>query len=44
MRRASSGTWNGEPYVVDEWTTEVFVRRDGQWVCALSHKTQVAEG
>jgi ketosteroid isomerase-like protein len=23
----------------DEWTTDVFVRRDGRWQCVLSHIT-----
>ena len=25
----------------DEWTTDVFVRRDGKWLCVLSHITPV---
>jgi ketosteroid isomerase-like protein len=41
-RKASSGRWNGEPYTADEWITEVYVRVDGSWRCALSHKTAVA--
>ena len=42
-RKASSGRWNGEPYTADEWITEVYLRVDGSWRCALSHKTAVAD-
>ena len=30
------GTWQGEPFSADEWTTEFFVRRDGHWRCRLT--------
>lgn len=40
-RKASSGTWDGASYTADEWTSEVFVRRDGRWTCVLSHKAAV---
>jgi uncharacterized protein (TIGR02246 family) len=29
----------GRRYDADEWTTDIFVRRDGRWVCVLSHIT-----
>jgi uncharacterized protein (TIGR02246 family) len=38
-RKASSGTWDGAEYSADEWISEVYVRVDGRWRCALSHKT-----
>ena len=38
-RKASSGTWDGVEYAADEWISEVYVRVDGRWRCALSHKT-----
>lgn len=41
-RKASSGTWDGVPYTADEWISEVYVRTDGGWRCALSQKTGVA--
>jgi uncharacterized protein (TIGR02246 family) len=41
-RKASSGSWDGTPYTADEWITEVYVRVDGSWRCALSHKSPVA--
>lgn len=37
-RKVSSGTWDGSPYTADEWISEVYVRTDGHWRCALSHK------
>lgn len=33
------GTWRGEPFSADEWVSEVFVRREGQWRCSLSALT-----
>ena len=38
-RKLSSGAWDGVPYSADEWITEVYVRDDDGWLCALSHKT-----
>jgi ketosteroid isomerase-like protein len=32
----------GQRYDADEWTTDVFVRRGGRWLCALSHITAAA--
>lgn len=29
----------GAQFDADEWTTDVFTRRDGRWVCVLSHIT-----
>jgi uncharacterized protein (TIGR02246 family) len=29
----------GTRFDADEWTTDVFVRRDGRWLCVLSHIT-----
>ena len=36
-RKASSGRWDGAEYVADEWISDIFVRQDGRWLCALSH-------
>jgi uncharacterized protein (TIGR02246 family) len=41
-RKASSGTWDGTSYEADEWITEVYVRTDGAWRCAISQKTPVS--
>jgi uncharacterized protein (TIGR02246 family) len=40
-RKASSGAWDGVTYAADEWISEVFVRQDGRWRCAISHKCPV---
>lgn len=32
----------GRRFDADEWTTDVFVRRNGRWLCVLSHITAVA--
>jgi uncharacterized protein (TIGR02246 family) len=37
--KLSSGTWRGDAYTADEWISEVWVRRDGRWQCALSQKS-----
>jgi ketosteroid isomerase-like protein len=29
----------GQRFDADEWTTDVFVRRNGRWLCVLSHIT-----
>ncbi|WP_433607633.1 hypothetical protein ACQP2P_33325 [Dactylosporangium sp. CA-139114] len=41
VRKTSAGTWEGSPYVADEWITEVYVRTGEGWRCALSQKTPV---
>jgi ketosteroid isomerase-like protein len=41
-RVANSGTWEGEAFELDEWTTDVFVRRDEGWKCSVTHLTSVA--
>lgn len=38
-RGTNHGTWRGAPFGADEWTTDVFVRRDGGWRCAVSALT-----
>jgi ketosteroid isomerase-like protein len=43
-RQASSGAWEGVAYTADEWITDVFVRRDGQWTCVLSQKCDASPG
>ncbi|MEU8222175.1 nuclear transport factor 2 family protein [Kribbella sp. NPDC048915] len=41
-RKASSGTWEGAPYAVEEWMSQVYVRVDGRWLEAFCHKATVA--
>ena len=43
-RKASTGTWEGTAYSADEWISEVYVRREGKWLCVLSHKCAVEVG
>jgi uncharacterized protein (TIGR02246 family) len=42
VRVVSTAQYGGEDINADEWTTDVFVRRDGAWRCALTHITPVA--
>ena len=41
VRVTNSGHYRGQPFSADEWTSDVFLRRDGRWLCALSHITAV---
>jgi len=38
-RVVNAAHFGGQQFDADEWTTDVFVRRDGQWQCVLSHIT-----
>ena len=38
-RVRNSGTFEGSPFHLDEWTTDVFVRRGDSWRCILTHLT-----
>lgn len=38
-RVTNNGHFNGQPFSADEWTTDVFVRRGGNWLCVHSHIT-----
>jgi ketosteroid isomerase-like protein len=42
-RGRNRGTFNGEPFELDEWTTDVFVRREDGWRCAVTHLTSVSQ-
>ena len=41
-RVTSTAHYRGQVLDADEWTTDVFVRRDGRWLCALTHITAAA--
>ena len=43
-RGRNTGAYDGEEFELDEWTTEVFVRRDGGRKCSVTHLTAVADG
>ena len=38
-RVTNTAHYRGERFDADEWTTDVYVRRDDRWLCALSHIT-----
>lgn len=38
-RVLNTGAFRGEPFENDEWTSDVFVRRDDRWLCELTHLT-----
>jgi len=40
-RVTSTAYYQGRRLDADEWTTDVFVRRAGRWLCALTHITAV---
>ena len=42
-RVTNEGYYKGEPFAADEWTTDVFLRRDGRWLCVFSHITPVEQ-
>jgi hypothetical protein len=37
----NTAEFGGQTFDADEWTTDVLVRRDGRWLCVLSHITPV---
>ena len=39
----NSGTFDGTSFQLDEWATDLFVRRDGNWRCSLTHVTPAAQ-
>ena len=38
-RQTNTAHYAGNRFDADEWVTDVFVRRDGRWLCVLSHIT-----
>ncbi|MEU0162600.1 nuclear transport factor 2 family protein [Streptomyces sp. NPDC006261] len=42
VRITNTAHYGGDRFDADEWTTDVFVRRDGHWRCVLSHITPAA--
>lgn len=35
VRATNTAHYEGRRFDADEWTTEVFVRRNGQWLCVF---------
>ncbi|GLZ44188.1 hypothetical protein Acsp06_03730 [Actinomycetospora sp. NBRC 106375] len=44
VRVLSTAQYGGADIDADEWTTDVFVRRDGRGRCTLTHITPVSSG
>jgi ketosteroid isomerase-like protein len=42
-RVRNNGHYKGQPFSSDEWTTDVFVKRHGTWLCVHSHITTAKE-
>lgn len=43
VRGTNKGHWKGRPFSSDEWITDVFVKREGQWKCVLTHLTAAVD-
>ncbi|MGG7102393.1 nuclear transport factor 2 family protein [Rhodococcus sp. 24CO] len=41
-RLTNTAHYRGQQFEADEWTTDVFVLRNGRWLCVLSHITAAA--
>ena len=41
-RKASTGTWNGEPYTADEWISQLYIQTPNGWRCTFSQKTNAS--
>jgi ketosteroid isomerase-like protein len=39
VRIVNTAHFGGQQFDADEWTTDVFVRREDRWLCVLSHIT-----
>jgi len=37
IRVTNTAHFGGQQFDADEWTSDVFVKRDGKWLCVLSH-------
>ena len=40
-RVTNTAHFGGRTFDANEWTSDVFVKRDGKWVCVLTHITPV---
>jgi ketosteroid isomerase-like protein len=41
IRVVNTAHFGGQQFDADEWATDVFVKRDGRWLCVHSHITAV---
>ncbi|MCI0542829.1 MAG: nuclear transport factor 2 family protein [Actinobacteria bacterium] len=42
-RGKNTGTFEGKPFRLDEWTTEVLIRRADAWKCSVTHLTSAVD-
>ncbi|MFI1702235.1 nuclear transport factor 2 family protein [Streptomyces bobili] len=42
VRMTNTAHYGGQRFDADEWTSDVFVKQDGRWLCLLSHITAAA--
>ena len=42
-RIRNTALYRGTRFDADEWTTDVYVRRGGRWLCTLTHYTAATE-
>ena len=42
-RLLNTAHFEGNAFEADEWTTDVFVKREGRWLCVLSHTTSAKQ-
>ena len=38
-RGTSAGTYNGQPFSLYEWSTSIFLKKKGRWLCVLTMLT-----
>lgn len=43
-RVTNTADYRGQAFEANEWTSDVFVRKNGEWRCVLTHITPVLEG
>ena len=43
-RVMNTAIFSGQRFDADEWTSDVFRRIDGRWLCILSHITSATDG
>ena len=42
-RGNSKGSWEGNDFTSADRFTDVFIRRDGKWLCVSSHSSEIAD-
>ncbi len=42
-RVTNTANFDGQTFLANEWTTDVFRKMDGRWKCVMTHITPVDE-